>query len=54
LKYSRLNNFARETAELDDRVIAELAVTRDDQSFLRSLFHASELPMPLILLPDDQ
>jgi transposase len=51
LKYSRLNNFApRDPTELDDRVIAELTATRDDQSFLRSLFHASELPMPLTLL----
>jgi putative transposase len=51
LRYSRLNNFApRDPAELDGRVIAELTATRDDQSFLRSLFHASELPLPLTLL----
>jgi transposase len=51
LKYSRLNNFApRDPAELDSRVIAELTAIRADQSFLRSLFHASELPLPLTLL----
>jgi transposase len=51
LKYSRLNDFApRDPAELDDRVIAELTATRGDRSFLRSLFHASELPLPLTLL----
>jgi transposase len=51
LKYSRLNNYApRDPAELDGRVIAELTTVREDQSFLRSLFHASELPIPLTLL----
>jgi transposase len=51
LKYSRLNNFApRDPAVLDDRVIAELTAVRGDQAFLRSLFHASELPIPLTLL----
>jgi transposase len=51
LKYSRLNNFApRDPAELDGRVIAELTAIRDDQTFLRGLFHASELPPPLTLL----
>jgi transposase len=46
LKYSRLNNFAPRTpAELDGRVIDELMAVREDQAFLRSLFHASELPM---------
>jgi transposase len=51
LKYSRLNNFApRDPAELDARVVAELNAVRGDQAFLRSLFHASELPMPLALL----
>jgi transposase len=51
LKYSRLNNFApRDTAELDGRVITELTAVREDQSFLRNLFHASELPIPLTLL----
>jgi transposase len=51
LRDSRLNNFApRDPAELDDRVIAELTAIRDDQSFLRSSFHASELPLPLTLI----
>ena len=51
LKYSQLNNFApRDPAELDGRVIAELTAIRDDQTFLRGLFHASELPLPLTLL----
>jgi len=51
LKYSRLNNFApRDPAELDGRVIAELTAVRGDQSFLRGLFHASELPILLTLL----
>jgi transposase len=51
LKYSRLNNFApRDPIELDGRVIAELTAIREDQAFLRNLFHASELPMPLTLL----
>jgi transposase len=51
LKYSRLNNFApRDPAELDGRVVAELNAVRGDQAFLRSLFHASELPIPLPLL----
>jgi transposase len=51
LKYSRLNNFApRDPSDLDDRVITELTAIRDDRSFLRSLFHASELPIPLTLL----
>jgi transposase len=51
LKYSRLNNLApRDPAELDGRVIDELTAVREDQSFLRGLFHASELPIPLTLL----
>jgi transposase len=51
LKYSRLNNFApRDPAELDSRVIAELTAIRGEQAFLRSLFHASELPIPRTLL----
>jgi hypothetical protein len=37
-------------AELDGRVVAELNAVRGDQAFLRSLFHASELPIPLPLL----
>src|SRR3954449_4300163 len=51
LKYSRLNNFApRDPTELDGRVIAELTAVRGDQAFLRSMFHASDLPIPLTLL----
>jgi transposase len=51
LKYSRLTNFApRDAAELDGRVITELTAIREDQEFLRNLFHASELPLPLTLL----
>ena len=51
LKYSRLNNFApRDPAELDGRVITELTAVREDQTFLRNLFHASELPIPLTIL----
>jgi transposase len=51
LKYSRLNNFApRDPTELDGRVIAELTAVRSDQAFLRNMFHASELPIPLTLL----
>jgi transposase len=50
LKYSRLNNFApRDPAELDGRVITELTAVREDQTFLRNLFHASELPIPLTI-----
>ena len=51
LKDSRLNNFApRDPAELDGRVVAELTAIRGDQAFLRNLFNASELPIPLTLL----
>lgn len=51
LKHSRLNNSApRDPAELDGRVVAELTAIRNDQAFLRGLFHASELPLPLTLL----
>jgi hypothetical protein len=46
LKYSRLNNFApRDPDELDGRVNRELTAAREDQAFLRSLVHASELPV---------
>jgi len=46
LKYSRLNNYApRDPDELDARVNRELTAVREDQAFLRSLVHASELPM---------
>jgi DDE superfamily endonuclease len=51
LKWERLSNFApRDVGELDRRVVAELASRRDDQAFLRNLFHASELPLPRTLL----
>jgi transposase len=51
LKWERLSNFApRDVSELDERVVAELASKRDDQRFLRNLFHASELPIPRTLL----
>jgi putative transposase len=51
LKWERLSNFApHDVGELDRRVRAELASKRDDQAFLRNLFHASELPLPRTLL----
>jgi putative transposase len=51
LKWERLSNFApHDVHELDGRVTAELASKRDDQGFLRNLFHASELPLPRALL----
>jgi putative transposase len=51
LKYGRLCNFApRDAHELDGRVVAELTAIRDDQAFLRNLYHASELPLPRTLL----
>jgi hypothetical protein len=51
LKWERLSNFApHDVHELDRRVGAELASKRDDQGFLRNLFHASELPLPRALL----
>ena len=51
LKWERLSNFApHDVRELDGRVVAELAAKRDDQRFLRNLFHASELPLPRALL----
>ena len=51
LKWERLSNFApHDVSELDERVIAELVSRRDDQEFLRNLFHASELPLPRTLL----
>jgi transposase len=51
LKYDRLCNYApRDAAELDGRVIAELATAASDQEFMRSLYHASELPIPRTLL----
>jgi putative transposase len=51
LKWERLSNFSpHDVSELDGRVAAELASKRDDQPFLRNLFHASELPLPRTLL----
>jgi transposase len=51
LKYSRLNNFAPKNAlELNQRIFAELIEVRRQQTFLRNLFHASELPLPRALL----
>lgn len=51
LKYDQLCNFApRDAHELDGRVVAELTAIRDDQAFLRNLYHASELPIPRTLL----
>ena len=50
LKYGRLSNFAPHDAlELDGRVVAELTSIREDQGFLRNLFHASELTLPRTL-----
>jgi hypothetical protein len=51
LKWERLSDFAaHEVLELDARVIAELTVKKNDQGFPKHLFHASELPLPRILL----
>ena len=51
LKWQRLSNFPPHDArELDARVTAELTTIREDQEFLRNLFHASELPLPRALL----
>src|SRR5512147_2361763 len=51
LKYDRLCNYApQDAAELDGGVVAELAAVKDDQQFLRDLYHASELPLPRALL----
>jgi hypothetical protein len=51
LKWGRLSNRGPKDAhELDARAIAELAKVRDDQAFLRNLFHASDLPLPRALL----
>ncbi len=51
LKEDQLCNFApHDTRELEGRVIAELETIRDDQVFLRNLYHASELPLPRTLL----
>ena len=51
LKWERRSNWGpRDAQELDARVIAELATVREDQAFLRNLFHASDLPLPRALL----
>ena len=51
LKYDQLCNFGpRDTLQLNERVIAELTAIREDQAFLRNLYHASELPLPRTLL----
>jgi transposase len=50
LKSSRLNNFApRDAAQLNQRILGELSSVRDDQRFLRNLFHASDPPLPRAL-----
>jgi hypothetical protein len=51
LKWGRLSNIGpRDAGELDAWVLAELTKVREDQAFLRNLFHASELPIPRALL----
>ena len=51
LKYDRLCSYApHDAAEFDGRVVAELTAVKDDQRFLRGLYHASELPLPRALL----
>ena len=51
LKYDQLCNFApRDALQLDERVIMELTAIREDQTFLRNLYHGSELPIPRTLL----
>jgi transposase len=51
LKWQRLSNFPPlDARELDARVTVELATIREDQEFLRQLFHASDLPLPRALL----
>jgi len=51
LKYDRLCNYApHDAAELDGRVVAELAAIESDQGILRNLYHASELTLPRTLL----
>jgi transposase len=51
LKYDQLCNFApRDTLPLNERVIMELTAIREDQTFLRNLYHGSELPLPRTLL----
>jgi hypothetical protein len=51
LKYGRLCNYTpQDAAELDGRVVAELATVESDQGFLKNLYHESELPLPRTLL----
>jgi transposase len=51
LKYGRLCNFAaRDAAQLNEEVVAELTALGKDQGLLRRLFHASDLPLPRTLL----
>jgi hypothetical protein len=51
LRDDRLCDYApHDAAELDCRVVAELEAVKDDQQFLRGLYHASELPRPRTLL----
>ncbi|WP_406694486.1 hypothetical protein V5E97_25770 [Singulisphaera sp. Ch08] len=50
LKYDRLCNYApRDAVELDGRIHTELAAAGNHQEFLKSLYHASELPIPRAL-----
>lgn len=51
LKYDRLCNFApHDVTELHRAVIGELRMIERDQTALRNLFRASELPLPRTLL----
>jgi hypothetical protein len=47
----RLCNYGpHDAAQLNGAVVAELEAVKDDQEFLRGLYHASELPLPRALL----
>lgn len=51
LKYSRLANFAPADArQLHHRVRQELRAVADDREFLKTMWHASDLPLPRALL----
>jgi hypothetical protein len=51
LKWERLSNFAPyDVGELEARTVTELESIREDQAFLRNLFHASDLPLPRTLV----
>lgn len=51
LKWGRLSNLGpKDATELNVKVIAELTKVRENQPFLRNLFHASDLPLPRALL----